>query len=78
MTALQHGKASTYTAGGCRCDDCRKANTENTRQWRRERRILTMSLDVNTTRLVRAYADRNGVSYAETVRRAMRLLDEQR
>lgn len=29
-----HGKKSTYTNHGCRCDQCRAANTESKRRWR--------------------------------------------
>lgn len=31
----EHGTATRYTNGGCRCDECRAANTEYMRRYRR-------------------------------------------
>jgi hypothetical protein len=35
--SLTHGRTSTYTVGGCRCDACREALRIHMRDWRRRR-----------------------------------------
>jgi hypothetical protein len=34
-----HGRRSTYTNQGCRCDDCRRANREAIREYRQRNAI---------------------------------------
>ena len=38
---MQHGKPATYRAGGCRCEPCKVANTEDCRQRRKARAART-------------------------------------
>jgi hypothetical protein len=45
----EHGKVTSYTYGGCRCDLCRAANTEARRRWRANRRTQEMPAALHGT-----------------------------
>jgi hypothetical protein len=40
---IRHGTIDEYRTFGCRCDECKLAHRDHMRQWRANRKIMTLS-----------------------------------
>lgn len=75
---MNHGTQTMYKNKKCRCDECRKANTQSVKDWRMQRRARSRQISrvrSRVTQLCMVYVRENLPDVYEQIKKEAERLD---